>query len=175
MSCISATYNEQPGVYVSVRPVSSIVVPEVVVPEWLTFKPVPVEDLHITLAYNVDAKPSRVEVAQWLATNCVEEFTSWRAAALPTVQSWFNQERLYIGLEFYSPELFSLHESIKASLKVDSSYPDYKCHMTFGSYRGIPEAVAKDPAFVTNFLRAYVGPANNNVVELALLRFANAE
>lgn len=174
MSCIDPSYDGSRGVYCSVRPTTEVIVPEVIVPASLQFKPVDRDSLHVTLAANSESSPSRGELVDWLVKRSVTEETTWKAAAVAGVASWVAQERLYIGLEFYSPDLFSIHEDIKSSLSVSTDFPVYKCHMTFGSFRGLPAALLNDKVFTDDFVQAFVGPAPNNIIELSQLRFKNA-
>ena len=174
MSCISPLYNGFNGFYCSVKPISDVPAPLVdAIPE-LGWEPLSPEEFHMTVAYNDSASVPREVVETWLANNRLDKNTVFRAASIGTPQWWENGGKVYVGLILYSPDLFGLHESLK-SLGVTSSFPSYKCHITYGKFRNIPPALVADRLFMNEFVKQSVKAAVPNIIEASLLEITNAK
>lgn len=174
MSCVDIAYTGQHGLYASVRPITDVPAPVVTAPHGLGWDPLPAPEFHITVAYNATVQIPRERVEEWVRANRVEETTVFKAAAIGNPQWWVNEGKVYLGIEAYSPELFGLHESLKA-FGVTSSFPAYKCHLTYGKWRGIPEGLTRDRIFMNEFVKQSVKAEVPNIIETSLLKITNAK
>lgn len=174
MSCVDIMYTGVDGFYASVRPLTDVPPPVITAPPELGWEPLPASEFHMTVAYNATAQITRERAEEWVRNSRVEESTVFRAAALAQPQWWVNEGKVYLGAELYSPELFGLHESLKA-FGVTSSFPTYKCHLTYGKWRGIPEAMTRDRIFMNEFVKRMVSAAVPNIIETSLLKITNAK
>lgn len=174
MSCIDILYTGTEGLYCSVKPISDVPVPEILAPAELEWDPVHAADFHATIAYNSTCAIPREAVEAWLESQGITEQHIFRAASIGTPQWWENDGKVYVGVEMYSPELFGLNESLKA-LGATSSYPSYKCHLTYGCWRGIPPGLVLDRLFMNEFVKTMVRVQVPNIIEFSLLNISNAK
>lgn len=174
MSCIRPLYTGADGLYCAVYPITDVPPPVITSPAELEWDPVPPGEYHATICYDASARVSREQVEKWLERNGIGENSVYAASTLPTPQWWVNGGKVYLGAEMYSPALFGLHTQTK-SMGVTSSYPDYKCHLTYGCWRGIPPALHLDRMFMNNFVKTMVQSQVPNIIEFSLLRIENAK
>lgn len=148
MSIVDPAYTPDGGVYVSVVPV---VPPPLYSCDSPGFEAA--TDHHVTVVHDADARIEAGLLEEFFARNNITPATTFKAYAVsPSV--WVNGDKAYVGVEFFSLELFSLHEKMKAELGIISTFKDYKCHMTLGKFRGLSADQLADIAA----LRAMTNP-----------------
>lgn len=174
MSCINVTYTGEQGLYCEVKPITDVQAPVVTSPEGLEWDPVPSVDFHATVGFDIGARIDRETLEKWLYASRLEKNTTFTAASLGAPQWWENGGKVYLGVELYSTDLFGLHESLKG-LGVRSSYPTYKCHLTFGRWRAFPQELILDRLFMNEFVKTMVSVQIPNIIEFSLLNITNAE
>ena len=172
MGCINSLYSGREGLYACVTPITEIAPPRVTSPGVFQYEALQPSEYHITVAHDESATVSRDALQTFLERNCIDEQTVWRSGAAGKVQWWENGGKVYVGIHFYSPDLFLLHESVK-QLGVKSDFPDYMCHLTFGRWRDIPERLRSDRVFMNDFVNTYVTADIPNIIETSLLEFQN--
>lgn len=173
-SIVDIMYTGLNGLYAAVSPITDVPAPVIDAPPELGWDPLNAGEFHITVAYNASVQIPRERVEEWVTANRLEENTVFRAATLGNPQWWVNDGKVYLGIEAYSPELFGVHEALKG-LGVTSSFPTYKCHLTYGKWRGIPEALTRDRLFMNQFVNQAVKVVVPNIIETSLLKITNAK
>ena len=137
---ISSEYTGEAGLYARVIPREQI--PGfVILNDTYEFKAVPPEDYHATVVYSPDARVPRETLEGIVDLRSLSEATQFDSYSVNCLQYWAAEGRLYVGIEFYSPDLFILREILQKYGKFTSTYDIYKCHLTLGSFRGIPEEI----------------------------------
>lgn len=175
MSSLSILYSPAGGIYGSVKPITDVPPPVVTDTPGISWEPLPQGEFHATVCYDRDTTPSAEVITAWLARRGVDDRTVWRAHPASTVQHWVNAGKLYLGLELYSPELFAFQEDALASLGIKRSFPTYKCHITFGKWRGLDAlGLLDDRVFLNDFVSGSVSASIPASIELSLLDIRNA-
>ena len=174
MSVVATVY-ESNGLYGSLKPITAI--PRIKVfreDGWEADAP---NDYHCTICYDQNAMIPRESIDVMATRARVDEVTVFRAFPAGGLQALSNDGKLYVGIEMYSPELFSLREHIQTTLNVKSSFDIYKCHITLGKFRGFPEAMLQDLQACRQFVASNVSleAPPPGLIELSYLRFEDAK
>lgn len=173
---IDLLYQPEGGIYSRVVPISDVPPPVVLETPGIVWDPLPPSEYHATVCYDREARVPVGELMAWLTRRGLTPESSWRAHPASTLQHWSNGGKLYLGLELYSPELFALQEDVLASLGIKRSFPTYKCHITFGKWRGLDAlGLLDNRVFCNDFVTATAKGVIPASIELSMLRFENAD
>lgn len=191
---IASDYDGKTGLYACLTP--TVLPPK---PTITTINRLPIvwhgleqEEYHVTVVYDDSATVSREDLESWIFVSSsipnIEDPSAWkasdaasrprpalRAATVSKVLWWTAKDSVYVGLELYCPEAFALHEEMKATLGVKSSFPSYKCHLTYGRWKNFPPSLVADIVFMNDFVSRAVSAEVPPILELSSLEIKNAK
>ena len=154
MSAVSVLYTGNQGLYGRVQPITAL--PEIRVFRREGWEAVPRSNYHITICHDATAQVSPDALTAFLASERVDETTVFDGFPLAALQSWTNNGKLYVGAELYSVHLFNFREKLHATLGVKTDFPIYKCHITYGVFRGLDSSIVDEYAARQSFVDANI-------------------